>query len=370
MYIAPSLSYLYGHRGYLIRELAKRVDLIVVTHIDIEPPADLLEVKVINCKLNYAKPNLLNLCGKIIKISKFIRYHDPDIIHVFSIKICLIVVFANLFKGVKTILGINGLGSVFYSTKSRYRVMKLLTVCVLKFAGRFKNNTWLVQNIDDMRSISRFSGVSVDRIRLIQGAGVDVKHYYYTTNRSLDCKTIVTLSRLITDKGIRELVAAAAILEKILPDWNFLIAGTIDPNNPDSLCERDILNYTSSLKNLSFVGFVDDISAILDKGSIFILPSYGEGFPKAVLEAQCKGLAAIVCDAPGMRDLVTDRVTGLLVPVRSVISIVRGILFYVRNEAVYESIRRKARQMVEEKWSCELVLKKHLALYNLDSKVK
>ena len=57
--------------------------------------------------------------------------------------------------------------------------------------------------------------------------------------------------------------------------------------------------------------------AALARTDIFCLPSYREGVPNALLEATACGLPIVTTDTPGCRDVVTDGVNGLLVPVKN-----------------------------------------------------
>ena len=62
------------------------------------------------------------------------------------------------------------------------------------------------------------------------------------------------------------------------------------------------------------MGIVKDIRCVLRLADIFILPSrYREGLGLAILEAMQHGLAVIATRSGGLRELVDDGVTGILV---------------------------------------------------------
>ncbi|MBI3021867.1 MAG: glycosyltransferase family 4 protein [Candidatus Omnitrophica bacterium] len=65
---------------------------------------------------------------------------------------------------------------------------------------------------------------------------------------------------------------------------------------------------------VEFVGTVphDRLPAVLNRAEAFVFPSEYEGHPKALLEAMACGLPVIGSDAPGIRDIITHRTTGLL----------------------------------------------------------
>lgn len=66
------------------------------------------------------------------------------------------------------------------------------------------------------------------------------------------------------------------------------------------------------LKQVEFLGHVDDVAALHRRGSIYVLPSPSEGCPNALLEAMASGLCPVATRAPGIVDVVRDGVDGLL----------------------------------------------------------
>ena len=69
-------------------------------------------------------------------------------------------------------------------------------------------------------------------------------------------------------------------------------------------------------KNIEFTGWVvgAEKSALLGKAAIFVLPSYAEGLPMALLEAMSCGTAVIATDVGGVAEVVENEKNGLLVP--------------------------------------------------------
>ncbi|MCL4235825.1 MAG: glycosyltransferase, partial [Deltaproteobacteria bacterium] len=65
-----------------------------------------------------------------------------------------------------------------------------------------------------------------------------------------------------------------------------------------------------------FVGTVahDRLPSLYADADVFVLPSLIEGHPKALIEAMACGLACAGADVEGIREVLTDDETGLLVP--------------------------------------------------------
>src|SRR5690606_11703118 len=64
-----------------------------------------------------------------------------------------------------------------------------------------------------------------------------------------------------------------------------------------------------------FLGFREDLAALLPGADLLVHPAEREGLGVALLEAASAGLATVACAAGGVVDVVEDEVTGLLVPV-------------------------------------------------------
>ena len=100
---------------------------------------------------------------------------------------------------------------------------------------------------------------------------------------------------------------------------------------------------------------------ILNSCDLFILPSFYEGHPKALLEAMACGLPVIGTNVPGIRELITHRETGYLCgtspeEVREAIKEVMG------DQELQEKMARNAREFVVENFSLNKILESELKL--------
>ncbi len=65
--------------------------------------------------------------------------------------------------------------------------------------------------------------------------------------------------------------------------------------------------------------------ALLASADIFVLPSYREGLPKSLIEAAACARPLVTTDVPGCREVVTDGINGLIVPVRDASALAQAI---------------------------------------------
>jgi glycosyltransferase involved in cell wall biosynthesis len=101
---------------------------------------------------------------------------------------------------------------------------------------------------------------------------------------------------------------------------------------------------------------------ILNSAALFVLPSYYEGHPKALLEAMACGLPVIGSDVPGIRELIRHGETGYLCGTSP--EEIRAAIQDVLNAPDLRArMGRNARESVVDQFSLERVLEMELALY-------
>ncbi len=155
---------------------------------------------------------------------------------------------------------------------------------------------------------------------------------------------IVSVGRLVSQKGFDLSIEAFARLAPRYPSWRYVILGD-GPLRPslEALGQRFGLS-----EQLEFKGVVSDVDFWLERASICMQPSRFEGFPNAVMEAMAMGTATISSDCPsGPRDLITDAVDGLLVPVDSVDALESALERLLGDEALRRTIGHSAMSVRE-----------------------
>jgi GalNAc-alpha-(1->4)-GalNAc-alpha-(1->3)-diNAcBac-PP-undecaprenol alpha-1,4-N-acetyl-D-galactosaminyltransferase len=128
-------------------------------------------------------------------------------------------------------------------------------------------------------------------------------------------KLIVSIGRLVPQKGFDLSIEAYARLFRKHPDWRYVILGDGPLRQElETLRSRFQLDHV-----LSFEGVVTDVEAWLERASICIQPSRFEGFPNAVMEAMAMGVATVSSDCrSGPRDLIQHQANGVLIPVEDI----------------------------------------------------
>ncbi len=157
--------------------------------------------------------------------------------------------------------------------------------------------------------------------------------------------SLVFCGRVGQRKGAFDLIKAFANLPTELKDCSQLIlAGDGDLEQARQLVES--LNLT---QHVTFLGWIDAQAreALLQKADVFILPSYNEGLPMALLEAMGWGLPSITTPVGGIPELVTSSKNGVLVTPGDIQQLSEAIQSLIENETLRLSLGNAARQTVE-----------------------
>lgn len=142
--------------------------------------------------------------------------------------------------------------------------------------------------------------VARDTIR----AGFSVPH---------DRTVIISVGRLVTEKGFPELITAMRDVDAEL--W---IVGARLPSDHASAMD-DTFNMVMADPQLRtrvrLLGHRNDVPALLAAADVFTLASHREGMPRSIIEAMLTGLPVVATNIRGSREEVCHNETGLLVPV-------------------------------------------------------
>ena len=117
--------------------------------------------------------------------------------------------------------------------------------------------------------------------------------------------------------------------------------------------------------SVSFLGRVPNthLPGILNNWDAFVLPSFYEGHPKAVLEAMACGLPVIGTRVQGIVELIADGETGLLCETDAG-SIRQALERIAEDGALRTKLGQNARRYVEKHFALERVVDMEMAMLN------
>jgi glycosyltransferase involved in cell wall biosynthesis len=174
-------------------------------------------------------------------------------------------------------------------------------------------------------------------------AGVDLDVLQPTSAPVDSPPTAVYVGRLSRAKGLADLHHVWRQIVAKLPTARLLVAG-----EPDPLDQADsALHSLAALPGVHILGWVHDISALLNSAHVLVLPSHREGLPAVVLEAAACGVPAVVWDVVGSRDAVVSGETGVVVTPGDIAGFAGSVTDLLTDTASRRVLGRAARYRVE-----------------------
>ena len=226
-----------------------------------------------------------------------------------------------------------------------------------------KERGWVVvQNPEDGAALARL-GIDPKRIVLIRGSGVDIGHFVPLAEPNGATVTVALVSRMLREKGVLDAVAAIRLLRARGLAIELLLAGPTDSDNRGSLT-AELLSSLGEQPGVEWLGPVADVRTVWRRAAIAVLPStYGEGVPKALLEAAACARPIVATDVPGCREVIRPDETGILVRPRDIDGLAEAIATLAADPARRRSMGRAGRALIERDFAEEIVARETLALY-------
>jgi len=293
----------------------------------------------------------------VAKLAYYIIRYKPVGVHSFNPKPALLAWAAvSLRPKTKFFIGVTGLGNTFIRAK---RMESFITSVLTRACKRA--SFVFFQNRDDIAMFEKRDIVSKDKMKMFIGPGVDLRQFRPDPDvdggdHSSDPNgeiVVTCTARLIWQKGIREYVEAAKRVKAHYDgkrNVRFRLLGEVDTQHPDCIDET-FLEAAKAEGTIEHVSWTDDIVSELKQTDIFVLHSYREGAPRAILEASSLCIPTVGADAIGVRELVSDGVTGYLTPLKEVQPIVDAIIDLIENPDKRREMGLAARRTIAEPYS-------------------
>jgi glycosyltransferase involved in cell wall biosynthesis len=114
---------------------------------------------------------------------------------------------------------------------------------------------------------------------------------------------ILAVGRFVPEKGFHDLIDA--FCERDFKNFNLVIAGDADHEDKYSL---DLKTKARKLDNVVLTGFLSErqLQELYSNAVLFVIPSYYEGLPIALLEAMSYGLSCIASNIPSNKAVALD----------------------------------------------------------------
>jgi glycosyltransferase involved in cell wall biosynthesis len=169
---------------------------------------------------------------------------------------------------------------------------------------------------------------------------------------------LIAVGRLVPVKGFRFLLEAMARVPA-----SASVHLTIVGDGPERASLEALAAELRVASRVTFAGWRQDVGAMLDRAAIFVLPTLGEGFGLAVLEAMGHELPVIASDTMSLPEIVHEGVTGLLVPPKDPAALARAITLLASDPEMRRAFGQAGRRRAAEMFSIDSMVTRTERLY-------
>jgi glycosyltransferase involved in cell wall biosynthesis len=160
---------------------------------------------------------------------------------------------------------------------------------------------------------------------------------------------VLFVGHIVKEKGIYELVEAINYINNL---GELVLVGPCEDK-----VKEELLKIAGPKKSLiNFLGVLDK-EMVLDemrKCSVFVLPSYSEGFPMVILEAMACSCAIIATKVGAIEDILADN-SGVCINEKNVKELVESISNLLKNSELRKRLGNNAFNKVKTKYDIEII---------------
>lgn len=246
----------------------------------------------------------------------------------------------------------------------------------LDFSGDSRNfhrgRIWAKENIYDKtlgyftaRMADKVFSVSKNDIPIIQRKfgikevewipnAVDVNKFV-SANDKPNPPVVTYVGKLEKWKGIDTLIKSFKIINQQVKNVKFLVAGT-------GSLEGALREVKLPIELMGPVSY-EEMSAIYQKSSVVILPSYMEGFPFTCVEALSCEVPVVATNVGDVKEIIVDKETGFLAEPGDFKEIASWTVEILKDEKLRQKLGQNGRAHVNRNFSYDTMMPKIMAEY-------
>ncbi len=187
--------------------------------------------------------------------------------------------------------------------------------------------------------------------------GVDLE-LYKSGGRDWSAPRLLSVGRIVHQKGLDLAMHALGGLKEL--NWEWRIAG----DGPEMGSLQALAQELGIQDRVVFLGWQSRQQLIENykQSNVFLFPSRHEGMPNAVLEAMASELPVVATCISGNEELVTDGVTGCLVPSEDIEALQTALKKILSDATLRQQMGNASRRRVEENYSWESTAQQYALL--------
>lgn len=204
---------------------------------------------------------------------------------------------------------------------------------------------------------------------IVHHSGIDCSKFEYIQRERVPGEPInvLTIARLVEKKGVAFAIEAVSRLLSKGEKIQYTVVG-------DGVLREDLQQLIKSMgveQQVRLLGWKthEEVKRLLEKSHVLVAPSLTsgsgdqEGIPNAIKEAMATGLPVISTFHSGIPELVTDGVSGLLVPERDAGSLADALGYLIHHPNTCNEMGQAGRRQVEQMFDTNSLNRKLEELY-------
>jgi glycosyltransferase involved in cell wall biosynthesis len=314
------------------------------------------EVILLRLQRKNGRISLVQMLLLLWELGRFYRRMKPDIVHVQYVAPGLIPIVAARLAGVKKVFATIHYPRHSFGTREKKFVRAAARLCAIFFCNSLATErSWFGSGavyeggafMPQSSHCTIYNAVDIQRIeRCVYAANrAEMKK----KNGIGDKFVVGIVARLRSEKGHTFLFHSMKQVLRSAPNTLLAVVG----DGPDALALRDLADKLEIAGSILWLGAKpqEETFALYGMMDLVVVPSEFEGFGLSAAEAMAAGVSVIASDVDGLREVVEDGVTGILVPFGDVEKMSSSILAVHFNAVRAKEMGRKGRERVESLFS-------------------
>ena len=339
---------------YILKRLDKNK---FAHHVIYSIPGDLKE-EIDKEKIPTARVYPLSLINplslfSVWRIYKYIKRNKIDLVHCHLDVAYILGSISAIIAGVPVIFSFQNIADEHYL--SYYKIFKYLEQFISSFTDRIIVESEAVMNVLLSWGIKQEkltiipNGVEIpDNLQDLMEKSKDIRKKLNAEG----CMLIGNMARLVDFKNHRLLLNAAANVLLIKPEVRFMIIG----NGPLREELETLSNKLGISKNVLFLGTVVDFESYVVALDIFVLSSYTESTPMALLHALAYGRPVISTAVGDIPSIIQDGISGVLVPTDNPDTLAAAVLDLLEDDNKRKKFGYAGWKLVKERFSMQTMI--------------
>jgi len=264
----------------------------------------------------------------VLDILRIINEIEPDIIHTHLFQPRVFATIAHIFNN----------RSVIITQKHSLVNPKKHNIFILfEMISIWMNKKVIAISESVKKSLMKYEFIPSNKIFVLPNC---IDYNAFNNTKKIDFLTnkqrivIGTVGRLEKVKGIRYLLLSMKTVLTKFPNARLDIVG--DGSQANELVELSKnLGISNSVK---FFGKFANVIPFFNEMDIFVLPSTLEGFGIVLLEAMAAGVPVIASDVDGIKEVIFNEETGILVPPKNPEAISKAIIKLIEDPQLVKKL--------------------------------